>query len=445
MGGDVWLVEKFKFIHTADIHLGKPLNYGGSPPERLKKTFKQAGRKALEMIFTWAIERKVDFVVVAGDLYDREARSVQASKFFVEQCRRLEEVGTPIFIVSGNHDPLGQSKEPFALPDNVHHFSSEQVEQKEVIKGGRLTARILGQSYKQKFENRSMYNYYTAPDGSVFNLGILHTQLEADNRRYVPVSKTDLEEKGEIHYWALGHIHQRRLLQANHPGIVFPGTPQGRNVKELGLKGCYLVEIGGNHEANYTFLPTSSVVYEQIEVDVNLQENPMKNLTDLESTMKSEAEKLLSQETTSPRAINPEGYVVRWLITGRGPVHDHVEEYREEVRTTLLNKLNGEYAEISPFLWSHSLVFRTGKELPQLEELKRNNELYQELADLLEEIWQDEDLEEELLQTWGQIWEGSAEIEERDSDKFYPDPQTKAELLKEAEQLILAELLQEGE
>ncbi|MGM0420920.1 MAG: metallophosphoesterase family protein [Bacillota bacterium] len=440
------MVEKLKFIHTADIHLGKPLNYGGTPPESLKTIFKQAGRKALGMIFSCAIEYKVDFVVIAGDLYDREARSVQASRVFSEQCQRLDEAGIPIFIVSGNHDPLGQNKEPFALPDNVYNFSSEQVELKEIVKGGRLAARILGQSYKQKFESRSMYNYYTVPDGGVFNLGILHTQLEADNRRYVPVSKADLEEKNDIHYWALGHIHQRRLLQASQPGIVFPGTPQGRNIKELGVKGCYLVKVDDNNEANFTFLPAASVVYKQIKID--LGDNLIKNLTELESVIKSEAEQLLrqeTQETASPSFSGFKGYIVRWLVTGRGPAHDHIEEYREEVRTTLLNKLNGEYAETSPFLWSHSLVFRTGKELPQLEELKKNNELYQELADILEDIRQDGELEEELLQSWGEIWKGSAELEERASDKFYPDPQTKAELLKEAEQLILAELLQEGE
>jgi DNA repair protein SbcD/Mre11 len=43
-------------------------------------------------------------------------------------------------------------------------------------------------------------------------------------------------------HWALGHIHERRLL-SERPGIVFPGNIQGRHPQENGAKGCTLATV----------------------------------------------------------------------------------------------------------------------------------------------------------------------------------------------------------
>jgi hypothetical protein len=43
-------------------------------------------------------------------------------------------------------------------------------------------------------------------------------------------------------YWALGHVHNRRLINET-PVILYPGIIQGRNIREQGERGCYLVEV----------------------------------------------------------------------------------------------------------------------------------------------------------------------------------------------------------
>lgn len=128
------MTKKFKFIHTADIHLGRPLSYGGNPDEELLDIFSQAEQKSLQRLVDKAITEKVDFIVISGDLYDREARSVSSSRFFLKLCQKLNNEGIYIYIISGNHDPAGRKKEPFELPENVHFFSSEEVEIKEFKK-----------------------------------------------------------------------------------------------------------------------------------------------------------------------------------------------------------------------------------------------------------------------------------------------------------------------
>ena len=59
-----------KFIHTADIHLDSPLRglsaYDDAPAERLRT----ATREAFQNLVSLAVEERVDFVVIAGDVYD---------------------------------------------------------------------------------------------------------------------------------------------------------------------------------------------------------------------------------------------------------------------------------------------------------------------------------------------------------------------------------------
>ncbi|MFW6237785.1 MAG: metallophosphoesterase family protein, partial [Halanaerobiales bacterium] len=74
--------KEIQFIHTADLHLGSPLNCGGEPPSRLSSLFNEGGYLAFEALVDRALEFDVDFVLIAGDVYDREARSVRAARFF---------------------------------------------------------------------------------------------------------------------------------------------------------------------------------------------------------------------------------------------------------------------------------------------------------------------------------------------------------------------------
>ena len=81
----------FKFIHAADIHLDSPLKglerYEGAPDEEIRG----ATRRALENLVKLAIEREVDFVLIAGDLYDGDWKDHNTGLFFVKQMSRLRQ------------------------------------------------------------------------------------------------------------------------------------------------------------------------------------------------------------------------------------------------------------------------------------------------------------------------------------------------------------------
>jgi DNA repair exonuclease SbcCD nuclease subunit len=436
--------EPIKFIHTADIHLAKQLSYNSSARNDLNELFLEAGKRAFKNLVELSIKEDVDFILIAGDLYDREARSIKASHFFLKQSQYLNQKGIEIFIISGNHDPAGVEKEVFELPANVHYFSSEEVEIFEYQKKGRLAARIIGQSYRQKFESRTMYNFYTAPDQSVFNIGLLHTALTKDNNRYVPVNKGELLTKKEIDYWALGHLHQYQQINVK-PAIYFPGTLQAHNISELGTKGAILVEVDSNLNNKEKFISLAPVIFKEFELD--LEKKDLKNISELQQLIDSKINKIRekTRAKNSKRKYKVEAVITRLIIRGRTELHQYVENNREELEETLLEELRNRYLKERPSIWLHSLFFRTAKTIKNLEQLKSNNPLYQNIKELINDVLTDEKLSQELVAEWGQIWQGDPNAEDRANHKFFADRKLKKEILSEAEKIIISELLEDGD
>ena len=113
-----------RFIHAADIHLDSPLRgldrYEGAPVNRLRT----ATRRAFARLVDLAIEEKVDIVLLAGDIYDRDWQDFHTGLYFREQMVRLERARVRVFIVQGNHDAEGVIQRQLILPANVTVFSS---------------------------------------------------------------------------------------------------------------------------------------------------------------------------------------------------------------------------------------------------------------------------------------------------------------------------------
>lgn len=156
-----------RFLHTADFHLGSQLSV--EPPDGTVKddVLRNANYIAVERLITIAINEAVDFVVVAGDLYDNDARSVRANSFIADQFERLNEVDIPVYVIYGNHDPVGSATRYIDLPPNVHEFDHREAEEALYPDSDAPEARIWGQSYRNRHEERLMYSGFTPVDDSV--------------------------------------------------------------------------------------------------------------------------------------------------------------------------------------------------------------------------------------------------------------------------------------
>ncbi len=229
-----------KFLHTADIHLDSPLigleRYEGAPLEDIRGATRQAFRNLVRL----AIDESVDFIVIAGDLFDGDWRDYNTGLFLVQQMAELREAGIRAFIAAGNHDAQSHITKNLSLPDNVTRFSAREA---ETFEDQRLGVALHGRSYANRAEEENLALGYPERRAGIFNIGVLHTNVDglAGHDNYAPCRLDDLRAKG-YDYWALGHVHAADVL-SEEPLVVYPGNIQGRHARETGAKGCLIVTV----------------------------------------------------------------------------------------------------------------------------------------------------------------------------------------------------------
>lgn len=253
----------FRFLHAADIHLDSPLRgldrYEGAPVERLRG----ATRRALENLIDLAIETPVDFVLIAGDLYDGDWEDFRTGLFFARQAALLEAAGIPMVIVAGNHDAANRMSRRLPLPSSTSLLMPGEA---QTVRLEHLKVAIHGQSFGEQATAENLAAGYPRPVRGWFNIGLLHTSLTGrqGHDTYAPCSLDELGAKG-YDYWALGHVHRHEVV-AEDPLVVFPGNLQGRHIRETGPKGCVLVEVEG-HRVRWAFRAVDVVRWEECRVD----------------------------------------------------------------------------------------------------------------------------------------------------------------------------------
>ena len=108
-----------KFIHCADVHLDTPLqglaHYPGAPVNEIRN----ATRRAFEKVLNAAISEKVDFIIIAGDLYDTGLKSFESALFFNKEMARLNDAGIDVYLIHGNHDAASKLIKQLRPPRNV--------------------------------------------------------------------------------------------------------------------------------------------------------------------------------------------------------------------------------------------------------------------------------------------------------------------------------------
>lgn len=254
-----------RFLHAADIHLDSPLSAVADRGGDLADALVGATRRALTNMVDLAIDRRVDFVLLAGDLWDGDWKDAHTGLFFVRQTARLQAAGIPVLAVVGNHDAAAGLADKLPWPDNVHFFGARKP-QTELLLDGRVA--VHGQSFAKAAVTENLARNYPARVAGAFNVGLLHTALEgaADHAPYAPCSVADLRGKG-YDYWALGHVHAARVVDRD-PWIVYPGNLQGRHIREAGPKGCVLVEAADGHVRSVETLICDAARWAEAAVDL---------------------------------------------------------------------------------------------------------------------------------------------------------------------------------
>lgn len=256
-----------KFIHAADLHVDSPLrgldNYPGAPVERLRG----ATRAALINLVDLALEQQVAFVLLAGDIYDGNWADFRTGLFFREQMSRLTRQGIQVFMVKGNHDAESQISRQLPPLDGLHVFSARKAETFELPE---LEVALHGRSFPNQAVPEDLLPSYPPARPGWFNIGLLHTSLNGrqGHDTYAPTSVEVMVAKG-YDYFALGHVHDREVVQACDPRIVYPGNLQGRHARETGPKGCELVTVTGARIVATEAIALDAVRWHGLRLDVS--------------------------------------------------------------------------------------------------------------------------------------------------------------------------------
>jgi len=261
-------VNLLKFIHAADLHLDSPFLGLKTAPASIWKLIYSSSERATINLIDCAISEQVDFVLLVGDLFDRETQNIQAQLFLRNQLERLDEVDIPVFISWGNHDYSSESRPEIDWPSNVTVFDSQVSSHKIQLKSGEQVA-ISGFSYRTRWLNEDLISNFVPDKNAEFNIAMLHggeKTGEIRNNHYAPFTVGELTAAG-FDYWALGHIHQFQKLASSVP-IYYSGTIQGRNHNEDGTKGALLVNLT-HTETKVDFIETDVITWQKISISVD--------------------------------------------------------------------------------------------------------------------------------------------------------------------------------
>jgi DNA repair protein SbcD/Mre11 len=229
----------FTFLHAADLHLGSPFTGLALRDETLAQRFAKASRDAFSNLISRAIEERVSFVVIAGDIYDGEWKDTSIGLFFNREVARLDRSGIRVFVLKGNHDAESVVTRAISLPGNVFQFPTKP----KTVRIEELEVALHGRSFSDRAMTENIVLDYPDPVPGWFNIGVLHTSCEGrpGHANYAPCTVSQLKSLG-YQYWALGHVHEYEELGWD-PWIVFPGNLQGRSIRECGPKGAVLVDV----------------------------------------------------------------------------------------------------------------------------------------------------------------------------------------------------------
>jgi exonuclease SbcD len=418
-------MPEFSFIHTADLHLDSPFATLSPNNPDLADILRSATFDAYEKIIQTCMERNVDFLLVAGDIYDGADRSLRAQVKFRDGLKRLDNAGIQVFVVHGNHDPLDGWSSTIEWPANVHIFG-EHMETLEVRKENNLLACIQGISYPKRDERRNLSLLFNRT-GHAFHIGLLHANVGSDtgHEPYAPCTMEDLLKSG-MDYWALGHVHREKILSPNHPFVVYSGNTQGRNIRETGEKGCYLVTIHGDQEAEFEFLATDVIQWKKADLPIRGLETEQKLIDALDQVCLD----ICESESNRPK-------IVRITLSGHGPLYRFLR--RPDASSDLLEILREITMSRSPFVWVEQIQLRAGPEIEPESRMKEKDFLG-DLLRISREITSEGHFEEALRKDLAPLFEDAKARRFLD----FPGMESLKDLLRQAERICLEGLSGEG-
>lgn len=294
-----------------DVHLGTLCS--GVPEDILSwgidpKDISPAA--ALELSVDFAIEKKLDAVLFAGDVVESTNARFEAILPLERNVRRLLDAGIQVIAVAGNHDVEALPRLASLIKGFKLLGAEGQWESQTIAKNHQAIVEIVGWSFGERFIRQSplaqLLGEPLEPVSSTIpRIGLLHADLDASGGHYAPIRQIELDNTG-YDAWLLGHIHKPSLQSSLDSVDAAPsgylGSLIGLDPTETGTHGPWLVKISGNGDLRFEHVPLAPLRWEQISVSVD----GLEDIEDLPDKLLGEAERLvrqLGESGAAPRAL----------------------------------------------------------------------------------------------------------------------------------------------
>lgn len=272
-----------KFLHTADLHIGKVVNEFSMIEDQ---------RLILKQIKEIALERAVDGVLLAGDIYDRAIPSGEAVLLLDEFLTTLAQKGIWVFLISGNHDSSerlsfgGQilARQKIAIGSIYRgeldtYLLEGEKENVEIVllpyvkpayadakNCNEAVENILNRYAEQKSLTDSLKNESDKPVRRILMTHYFVTDAGkepelSDSESTIHVGGLDNVEASlfeAFDYVALGHIHKPQ--QIGNGNVYYAGTPLKYSFGEVNQqKSVRYLELNGSDEVMTETIPLKPV------------------------------------------------------------------------------------------------------------------------------------------------------------------------------------------
>lgn len=419
-----------KFVHAADIHLDSPLRgleeYEGAPMERMRL----ATRRAMDNVVQLCLSEQVDFLVIAGDLFDTACRDFNSALAAAAQMQRLNRAGIPVYLILGNHDSRDEMAHQVPWPANVVLFDHHKP---QTVRHPKLDVALHGMSFPKRQVTENLVPRYPDSVKGCFNIGILHTNAggNPNHDSYAPCTVEELAAKG-YDYWALGHVHDFFRLN-ERPCVVYAGNTQGRHIREPGPRGCVLVTVEDQDVTSIEFRETDVLRWFRCVVSLQMDDDEFALLD-------------RSREALRQAVQSADGRLAAVRLEYEGRCAVHAQLGNDRFRQQIVLNLRGIAGDFGDDVWIEKIKFRTQSPLDQRSMRLRQDLVGELLRDLDAVIVDPQRLAafSELLKPL--LLKVSAELAAGDDveaiDANHPDQL--AAWLRQAEQLLLGQLGEES-
>jgi len=247
-----------KFAHLADCHIGSWRD------PRLRDITTKAFCQVMDM----CIQKRVDFIVISGDLFNTSLPSLDLLKSVVKKLKQVQEQKIPVYGIAGSHDysPSGKTMldvlSAAGLFINVAKFEEADDKLKLFFTqdpgtGVKLTG-IVG---KKGGLEKDYYHYIDrehVEKEEGYKIFLFHTalsELKPDHLKEMEANPISLLPKN-FNYYAGGHLHiVKHASLEGYPNVVYPGPLFPNSFSELEKLDCggfYLIDVkGGTEEIKY--------------------------------------------------------------------------------------------------------------------------------------------------------------------------------------------------